>query len=177
MTLALYCHSSVFSLNIISGVPFEMDYDHARSCLYANFTRVRTHHFPLGLCPTPNWGLNYDPLPYSVYTSFPGWLRLWWPFLISLSFTVLWKMVFFFISPWRGMPNFPGLKLDPIFVLFLWILVVHVIPHFVLSFVENWRIENKANYFIQSHSNSYTSGAQEKLRLWRWYISLFFFFV
>ena len=46
----------------------------ARSCLYA-CTRVRTHHFPLGLCPAPNWGLNYDPLPYFAYTSFPGWLR------------------------------------------------------------------------------------------------------
>ena len=49
----------------------------ARSCLYA-CTRVRTHHFPLGLCPTPNWGLNYGPLPYFAYTSFPGWLRPSW---------------------------------------------------------------------------------------------------
>ena len=46
----------------------------ARSCLYASM-QVGTHHFPLGLCPTPNWSLNYDSLPYFAYTSFPGWLR------------------------------------------------------------------------------------------------------
>ena len=46
----------------------------ARSCLYAR-TWVRTHHFLLGLCPTPDWDLNYDPLSYFAYTSFPGWLR------------------------------------------------------------------------------------------------------
>ena len=45
----------------------------ARSCLYAN-TLVRTHHFPLGLCPTPD----YDPLPYLPYTSFPGCLSTWY---------------------------------------------------------------------------------------------------
>ena len=149
-----------------------------RVAAYTQILRECVHIiFSLGLCPTPNWGLNYDPLPYSAYTSFPGWLRLWWPFFHC----IVENGVLFYLPLKRDanlyLFNFPGLKLDPIFVLFLWILVVHVIPHFVLSFVENWRIENKANYFIQSHSNSYTSGAQEKLRLWRWYISLFFFFV
>ena len=44
----------------------------------AAYTQVRewgTHHFPLGLFPTPNWGLNYDPLPYFACTLFQGWLR------------------------------------------------------------------------------------------------------
>lgn len=71
-----------------------------------------------------------------------------------ISFTVLWEngVLFFYLPLERDANlysfNFPGLKLNPIFVLFLLILVVHVIPHFVLSFVENWRIENKADIFI-----------------------------
>ena len=37
----------------------------------------KSHHFPLGLCPTLNWGLNYDPLLYFAYTLFQSWLRPW----------------------------------------------------------------------------------------------------
>ena len=61
-------------------------WEQARSCLYAS-TEVRTHHFPLGLWPTPNWGLNYDPLPYFAYTSFPGWLRPCIRYVCSLCLT------------------------------------------------------------------------------------------
>ena len=51
---------------LTESIQMKSDRSQARSCLYAS-TRVRRHHFPLGLCPTPDWGLNYDPLPYFAY--------------------------------------------------------------------------------------------------------------